>query len=81
MTKGENDSFIDPTLLSSSEPVLKPCPLCGAVMEVRYEKPCAYWIHPGRQVPKRTDCSLREVVIIDEPEDVDAWNERDRELG
>ena len=76
MAKSENDSLIDPTQLSTSEHILKPCPLCGADMEVRYEEPCAYWVHPGCRGPQRTDCSLRDVVIIDEPEEIEAWNKR-----
>ena len=76
MTNSENDSLIDPTQFSTSVPILKPCPLCGADMVVRYEEPCAYWVHPGREGPQPTDCSLRDTIIIDEPEDVDAWNKR-----
>ena len=76
MAKSENDSLIDLTQFSTSEPILKPCPLCGADMQVRYEESGPYWIHPGRRELQWTDCSLRNVVIIDEPEEIDAWNKR-----
>ena len=59
-----------------AEATLKPCPLCEADMNVKYEETGPYWTHPGRHGVQQTDCALRDSIVIDEPDEIDEWNNR-----